>query len=194
MMRDCGFGKGSCAKVPRPGSIPAAAPGASAPMQERAEPQSGSAICGGTRVGQALLLRSRTIETPGRGQRRMDRWPGGRAPVLQVAKHPFDVVPVFRRIQETMFSTASACRHAVRINHSALAQMCAGSSSSAMPGWHSCDLTKFSGAFRRFCYVCFPVPPCSAMPSAISCASSWRSRVFSAHRRPGWRVSRKDRS
>ncbi len=49
------------------------------------------------------------------------------------------------------------------------------------------------GAFRRICYPWFPVPLCSAMLFIISVTLSWLSRNFSAHRRPGWSVSHKDR-
>lgn len=48
-------------------------------------------------------------------------------------------------------------------------------------------------AFRRFCYVFSPVPLWSATLFIISSALNWLSRNFSAHRRPGWSVSHKER-
>ena len=194
MKRDCGFRGDLRAKVANRVSDPAATPGASAPIREQAAPQLGMAVPGGAGVGQHCshaLGRSKRLALRVSTQ---DGSVAGRpVPVLQIAKRRFDFVPVFQRIQETMFSTATACRNAARINLSAIASMCTGSSSSAMPGRHSCGLARIPGAFRRICYAWFPAPLCTAMLFMILFTLSWLSRSSSAHRRPGWSVSHKDR-
>ena len=121
-------------------------PRALVPKHEQAGPQLGLVIYRGTRVGlHCSFALGRSNRLALRGPRRMDRWSSGCVPVLQIGKHRFDFVPVFRRIQAILFSTASTCWNAARINHSEIASMCTGWSNSALLGWQSCGLTRTSG-------------------------------------------------